>query len=224
MPAVPVHFKHTVRGKFLGSSEIWSYGLHYRRDVLGSDAHLSDISESGVSSALATFFANMPFSSQVEVTDWRFYEIGPDGKMEGDGPLLHEYAAGELKGVGTRVLPPQVALVVSKVADHRGPAQFGRFYLPASGVTVQTSDGRVAPTQADAWMTLCNNYLKGISDAIDLPGTIESSPCLNISSRGGTGGTKQDVDHLRIGLALDTLRTRRNALAEDYREGGQIDW
>lgn len=222
---VPTHFRHVVRGKFLGSSEIWSYGLHFERNVeQGPDAGLDAINTGAVDSALSAFFANMPFSNQVEVTDYRFYTIGADGKMEGNGPLIREYAPGDLKGTGTRVLPPQVALVVSKVADNRGPAQFGRFYLPASGVTVTPADGRISSTQAEAWMNLCVAYLKGISGAIDLPGTLASSDCVNISRKPAPDGTLQSVDHLRIGLALDTLRTRRNALKEDYFEGGQIDW
>lgn len=223
--AVPTHFRHVVRGRFLGSSEIWSFGVHYGRTVdLGPDAGLGDIDSGTVDSALAAFFANMPFSNMVEVEDWRFYAIGSDGLMEGNGPLIRLYEPGELKGTGTRVLPPQVALVVSKVADNRGPAQFGRFYLPCSGITITPADGRISDTQAEAWLNLVVAWAKGVSDAIDLPGTLASSAMLNISTKPAPDGTKQAVDHFRMGLTLDTLRTRRNAMQEDYVDGGQVDW
>lgn len=222
---VPTHFRHVVRGKFLGSSEIWSFGTHWSRSVaLGPDAGLDQVNESAVTAALADLVSHVSLSSMVEVTDWRFYQIGSDGKMEGDGPLIHEFASGELKGSGTRVLPPQVALVVSKVSDHRGPAQFGRFYLPASALSVNAADGRLTSAAAAGVHDNVVVWAKAVSDAIDIPGTIQSATMVNVSRSPVGTGTLQDVDHLRVGLALDTLRTRRNALKEDYYEGGQIDW
>jgi len=65
-------------------------------------------------------------------------------------------------------------------------------------------------------------FLKSISDAIDLGGTVQSSAMLNISD--DATGTYQDVDHIKVGRRPDRISRRINALQEEYVEGGQIDW
>lgn len=225
--AVPTHFRFNVRGHFAGTPEFWQTGAHFSRDVdLAGDAELGDISESGVTDAVLAFFATSNFPTAVVLDDWRMYQIGTNGKMEGNGPKLHTFEANTYKGTAsTPRYPPQVALVATLVAVNRGPARFGRMYLPSPMASMQ-SDLRISAADALTWATNVGAFLKAVSDSIDLPGTTLSAKGLNISPgpAGSTEGTRQEIDHIEVGRALDTLRNRRKSLLEERAVGGHLDW
>lgn len=224
--AVPTHFKFTFRGVFLGTPEIWSFGMHFSRTATGNpDAEVTDIDQSAVTAALTGLLTGgglAPFNQYTEATDWRAYQIGTDGKMEGN-PLVVDVSAAHIKGPGGVKLPPQIALVVTTVASDRGPGRFGRFYLPGPSQTME-ADFRLSETNATAYAEAATNFLKAVSDAIDMPGGIDSSECVNISARPAPNGTIQVVDHVEVGKVYDTLRTRRNKMLEERHVHGQIDW
>lgn len=224
--AVPSHFKFTFRGIFLETPEVWSFGVHFRRTLDASpDAGLDAIDQAGVTSAITGLLTGgglAPINNGTELVDWRAYVIGTDGRMEGD-PLRVDLAASHIKGPGGVRYPPQVALVVTTVGDNRGPARYGRFYLPGPSQSMD-SDFRLTATNATAYADAAATFLKGISDSIDLPLTTSSSAACNVSSRGGADGTLQGVDHVEVGRVYDTLRTRRNSMKEERIVGGNIDW
>lgn len=222
---VPTHFRFTVRGDFLNSPEHFSFGFHMTREVGGADdVELEAIDETAVSTALDTMISSgsSAFGAAVKVTDWRAYVIGTDGRMEGD-PLIVDVSTDDIKGTGTDRYPPQIALVATFVADNRGPARFGRFYLPSPAVVLGTNL-RLSDANASGYAESVTQFLKGVSDAIDFPLTTSSEGC-NVSTRGGAGaGTIQPIDHVEMGLALDTLRSRRRSLDEERHVHGTIDW
>jgi len=223
---VPTHFKFVFRGVFTGTEEIWSFGCKFSRDnTLQGDAGLTDIDQGAVDSALAGLLGTGFIAPNVMVSDWRAYQIGTNGKMEGNGPLIRTYAVDELKGAATaNVHPPQIALVVSTIAENLGPAQRGRFYLPGPARALD-STMRLSLSDAGVYEDLATQFLKDVSNAIDLE-DLESSVGLNVSPGpiGSSTGTKQTIDHVEVGRCLDTLRTRRNAMVEDYVSSGTIDW
>jgi hypothetical protein len=96
----------------------------------------------------------------------------------------------------------------------------GRFYLPTN-LALET-DRRLSVTTAENAAVVIGTFLKGISGAIDLPGTVLSSSAVNVSSVGA--GLLQRVDHIEVGRVLDTLRSRRRSMLEERVVGGQIDW
>lgn len=223
---VPTHFKMTVRGHFGSTDEGWSFGCKFERDVLGGpDAELDNISESGVTSAVTGLMASGYFTTGIKTDDWRIYVIGTDGKMEGNGPLLHTFTT-PLSGTSSADNhPSSCCLAVTTIADNRGAAQRGRFYLPMTHFPLG-ADWRIATTTADALLPVISGFLKNVSNAIDLPGTIASADGINVSAGppGSTTGTKQSIDHLELGLVYDNLKRRRNKLLEARRVGAQIDW
>jgi hypothetical protein len=155
--------------------------------------------------------------------DIRLYQIGTDGRAEVD-PVIHVIdPPGSIAGAGGMNYPPQIAVAVTKVSDARGPAKLGRFYLPCLSMPI-SAGGKMSEADATELLGECVTWLKAISDNIDLPGTLLSSSLCNVSTRGGSTGTLQEVDHLRVGRVFDTLRSRRNAMDEEYVEGSQIDW
>lgn len=223
--AVPTHFKLSFRGVFVGTPEIWNFGVKFSRTVgTGPDAGVSDISTSGVTSAITAFMhdSGAPWSDKVQLTEWRAYQIGTDGRMQGL-PKIVDVTTSNIKGLSTNVYPPQVALCVTLVGAARGPGRFGRFYMPGP-TAAMAADMRLGVGGANAYATSAVTFLKAVSSAIDLPGTIASSSCVNISPGGGSAGTLQQVDHVEVGRTLDTLRSRRNGMLEDRVALGHIDW
>lgn len=220
---VPTHFRIVFRGDFVSTPEHWSFGMHFSRSVDGiGDADVGDIDESAVTTALTTFFANANSAvpGVAKATDWRAYQIGTDGKMEGN-PLVVDVSQANIVGTGSGyTCPPQIACCVTTIAVNRGPARFGRFYLPTKSNNLG-SDGRLAAATALQIAEATSTFMKSVSNAIDLPG-LASSQGLNISE--GNGGTKQTIDRLAVGRALDTLRNRRKSMVEDRQETGHIDW
>jgi hypothetical protein len=223
---VPTHFKFSMRGRFNNTPEIWSFGFHMSRIQAGfPDAELNDIDESAVTSAFTTLIegpSDAAISTNVKVVDWRAYVIGTDGRMVGN-PLFVDLSTSDIGGAAGNRYPPQVALAVTLVADNRGPARFGRLFLPGPAEAMG-NDMRLSVASATGYAEAVTNFLKDVSDAIDLGGT-ESAQGENISSRGTGGqGTRQTIDHVEVGRVLDTLRTRRNNLLEERHVHGQIDW
>jgi hypothetical protein len=219
---VPTHFLFTFRGDFTSTPEHWSFGIRYRRDQpAGADAGIGDVDKDAVSTACDTFFGSSfgRIPNNVKMTDWRLYVIGTDGKAQGD-IHVQDVSADSIQGADAPKYPPQVALAITKVSDDRGLARLGRFYLPTNAPLA--SDQRLSVSEATATHDAVVAFLKGISDAIDLPGFVNSSAAVNISSRGA--GVLQEVDHLEVGRVLDTLRSRRRSMLEERVVGGQIDW
>lgn len=223
---VPTHFKFTFRGVFLNTPETWSFGVKFERTVgAGGDATVEDVNEGTVTDAISGLingFNGPTMMNNVRVQDWRCYVIGTDGRAEGDIKVVDVYDA-NIHGLGSTRQPSQLAVAVTTVGDDRGPGRLGRFYLPGL-VLEMGADLRMGVPDAAMIATNVTAFLKKISDAIDLPGVTFSSGAVNISTRGSTAGTKQQVDHVEVGRVVDTLRSRRRALEEERVVGGQIDW
>ena len=219
---VPTHLRVVFRGTFKTTPETWSFGLKFSRDnPAGDDASLSDIDIPGMASACGTFFnttaAKIP--TDVLLTDVRGYIIGTDGRMEGN-PEIVDVTSSTYDGAVAPVYPPQICLVMTHVAANRGPARFGRVFLPtAMGIG---TDKRASTTDANACREAYTTFVKACSDLIDLELT-QSAQQLNISDRGAEG-TRQTVDHHEVGRVLDTLRSRRKGMLEERLAGGHIDW
>lgn len=218
---VPTHFKFTFRGDFKETPEHWSFGMHFSRDnVAGPDQTVSDIDTDAVTDALRAFFdsgvGQVP--NNALATDWRAYEIGTDGRMEND-PLVVDLTGEAIDGSGGMAYPPQICTVITTVAEHRGPARFGRFYLPTR--LPIASDSRATASDCTNLVEAVSTFMKDVSNAIDM-GVGGSSEGLNISAI--SGGHRQAIDHLECGRALDTLRNRRKSLLEERVSTGHIDW
>jgi hypothetical protein len=112
---------------------------------------------------------------------------------------------------------------VTTVAANRGPARFGRSYLPGLGKPLGT-DGRLAAADAAAYGAAFSQLLDDIGHAIDAPGTPQQTFAVNVSDRPAGSGTKQKIVHVETGRAMDTLRSRRNKMLEDRQVTADISW
>lgn len=221
--AVPKHMRIVFRGVILNTPEIWSISLKYKSDFGGvEDPGLDDISASGMLTACQTFFGNARFTSSLQLQEWRAYLIGTDGTMEGNPRLELLETADFVEGTAGLWHVPQVAVVVTSVAANRGPARYGRFYLPQVAYGPDPADHRLSLVNATSLAEAASTFCKNVSATIDLPTNPANSPLVNISSIGS--GTQQEVDHLQVGRVFDTQRRRRNAMLEEPYSTGHIDW
>lgn len=222
---VPTHFKFSVRGVFLNTDETWSYGFHVNRKLIGgADATLSDVHESQISDVLESYHASSAFSAGCKLTEWRCYQIGTDGNMESpDSVKVHVYDTA-INGTGAaNKYPPQIALVITFVANSKGPGHFGRCYLPGPAASIST-DWRLSDANADLAGQGFATMIDALTHEVDLPGTPAQARLVNVSSSGGSAGTIQDVHHLEVGRALDTMRSRRKGVLEERHVGAAFSW
>lgn len=219
---VPHHFRIVFRGIFAGSPEEWSFSTKYSNTVQGGpDLDVDALDEDDMTTALTALLNNSHFAGGIKCTEWRAYVIGADGNMQGN-PRQFLYTAGsEPQGSSGTRNPTPVSICVSSVGPNRGPARFGRFYLPGPSAVV-SSDWRMNTTDTQTYLDLSTQFVKDVSTAIHVTGSADSQPLLNISSL--QGGAQQTVDHLRVGRVHDTQRRRRGQLLEEYLESGHIDW
>jgi len=222
---VPTHFRMAVRGIFYNTPEQWQYGCHFERQLTGgSDTPLSAISVSAVRTALTTLHNSALFHQFCRVTEWRMYQIGTNGLMEGNGPLL-DILPSTINGTGTSGFnyPPGISVVVSLLAANRGPAKYGRCYLPGPGKPLAT-DGRLAAADAASYGAAFSQFLDDVGHAIDAPGTTQQTFAVNVSDRPAGTGTKQKITHVETGRVLDNLDSRRNKMLEDRQVTADISW
>lgn len=216
--AVPRHVRISFRGRFQETPETWSHSHNVRRPSNAETFGLGDFDVDGLV-GLWDGFASVVCSVRTVLTDVRIYDIGTDGRMVGN-PIV-ELLTSSTERVGNLdsvIYPPQVALVVTTVAPNRGPARYGRFYVPGPGMLL-SSDSRLNVERRDQVAAAARTFLNGIRDSYQLagsPDTVDINP-INVSTLGGNGaGTTQNISEVRVGRVMDTQRRRRANMDEDY--------
>lgn len=221
--ATPKHMRIVFRGTIVGTPEIWSISLKFDTDTpLGPDANVGDVQADGVRDACEAFFNNARFTSALQLEEWRAYVIESDGEAH-DNVRQELFETGDfIRGTAGIWHVPQVAVVITSVAENRGPARYGRFYLPQVAFGPDATDHRLSVTNATGLVEAASTFCKSVSGAIDALGVSTNRPLVNISTIGT--GTKQVVEHLNCGRVFDTQRRRRNAMLEEPVSTGHIDW
>jgi hypothetical protein len=215
----PEHNRFVVRGQFGTTKEIWSNVLHFTSSQTfpTQDVHpQSDWDGSAITSAVNAFYGSSLFSANVRTTGWRGYTIGANGRFTDQNILVNDYDTPNSAG-GTNRYPPQVALALTLTADNRGPARLGRVFLPSVSTGFDGPTCEISSGGADDLLAAFKTYVEALKDAM-YPLAASGESLLNVSKIGT--GTLQKVTSYRCGLVLDTIRTRRNKLVENYRELG----
>lgn len=215
MTYVP-HWRATFKGGFYASGsnipyEEWNTSLAFRPGTVrewigGSEAAVEDLATD-----FKDFFVALgpAISASTRLDEVRLDSIASNGKID-QKPRLVDLRPQGISGGGLMVLPPQCAVVLTLDTEVRGRSRFGRMYLPLLGVTV--GDGGImgqaqAASLADkaaAFMTAAGN-----APNVDL----DWAP---VVASGVGSGTLNEVKSVRIGRAIDTMRSRRRDLAERY--------
>lgn len=109
--------------------------------------------------------------------------------------------------------PGQAAMAVStRTALARGRAHAGRFYLPIGNVPVDVGSGQVPASVTGAMATSAWSMITDVNNLVG----VGSSVAIFSS----VGQTVEPVNGVKVGRVVDTIRSRRSSLAEDYSFAG----
>jgi hypothetical protein len=146
-------------------------------------------------------------ASMAVLTEVKLARIGPLGTYLADPFIVPVNQPG---GGGGQVTHPfQIALAVSLGTARRGATGRGRFYLPLPSATITTA-GVISTAARDGVATAVKAFLDDLNNASGLDFT--NSKVTVASSK----GYNSDVTEVRVGQVLDTIRSRRNNLVENY--------
>jgi len=115
--------------------------------------------------------------------------------------------------------PPQISICVTTTTNvQRGLASKGRLFLPCPVVDL-APDWRLAVSQADELTTIMAAFLGKLrfGDGDDTGPSMWVPMVISPLPTGASASyTARVIKGVKVGRALDTIRTRRNALQEEY--------
>jgi hypothetical protein len=152
--------------------------------------------------------AGCPSTQLAKVTWVKFNRVGLDGRYRNEYTNRLDFAAVSCSANASFAGPAQVSQVITlRSASKRGLAHAGRIYLPVPDTSLGT-DGRISLVKQAADLA----WVKSTLDAIN---AVDISLYIGIASKVRTGASKRVV-RVEVGRVLDTMRSRRSSLAEDY--------
>jgi len=167
-------------------------------------------------------------ASSALITEIRYSAINGEGKvalndagayMQVKRPRNFDFGGG-----GTPVHPFQVATVLTLETARSGATGRGRMFLPAPAATVGAF-GQVTAASADATAAASKTLLDNVNAAMrNGAPAVPMRVCVASagSIKQGQVPHNTPVTGVRVGLVLDTIRTRRNRLREDYRRSALL--
>lgn len=194
-------------GTLYSGQEQFSFGLSLIRNIPGQNAPTSV--PAGVITAFTDLWAtNTLITTATKLSTIKLNEIGTNGKYLADTTVYHDFLT-PLPGTVATNVPPQIALAISLVtARARGRAHAGRFYLPCPGIGVSAVTGVLSVADQNKYRDACVTFLNKIN--LSVPGFQ-----VGVTSDLGTG-REEEVTAVRVGQAMDTIRSRRSKMPENY--------
>lgn len=206
------HIRLSAIGRLSDSGERFSYGVNLGSTgpvtvplTLNVPAYFADLA-ADVRAFHGSLGANISNQAVLELV--KFALIGSDGKYTAD-PRIVDLV--DQAGSVSSVLPaPQTALAISLTTGRRGPTGKGRFYLPMPGVGVEAGPLTIPAVSRNQIQAAAAGFLNALNnrpgiDGIDVEVIVAS-----------TKGTNTKVTGVRVGRVLDTIRSRRTSLGEDF--------
>jgi hypothetical protein len=201
----------SIRGS-LPQGEVWSVNPAFIGNfttAVPSHAALQSVVTrlAGGAASIVTGALRDGLSSQGTVDSFRVSYYGTDGK-------LADYAEGvlasPLAGQNALQLPLTAAVALSLYSEIPGRRYRGRLFWPALGLSLDSTTGRIPQSLTTALATAARTMLVSLESALD-PGW-DAVPA--IWSK--TNGSGVEVSQVRVGDVPDSMRTRKDALTENY--------
>lgn len=152
-------------------------------------------------------YAAGALSSRFTIDRVRTELYGANGRLAAYSEAAPPTSAG---GSGSLVHPVSTAVAVSLYTNIPGRRYRGRIYWPAAGLSLDSSTGRIAPSNT---LGLAQDVAALLQD-IEQAAPTGWEPVLGVYSR--VLGAGVAVTQLRVGDVPDTQRRRRDALKETY--------
>lgn len=210
-------YRCRVRGHS-GSIIEWSFGLHVSA-VTGQAAALS----AAVADAFADFWNGVPAGTNAVKTLYANDTVADDAIVdELDSAFKHnvQQSVTTLTLAGTNVdepLPPNVAVVMSKVSDVPTRRGRGRSYAPPPTISSLNSGLMTSASQL-IFIAAWTNFMSSINTA---DGGAYTPVILNGPGKFGDPPPQPftEFHQVKVGQVFDTQRNRRNKLKEVYEVG-----
>lgn len=214
MPYAP-HLRVTALGT-LGNGagvERFSYGFTMVNKSLGIPFFAPDAAVwADLAEDVRAFHArpDTHLSAMAILREVKIASIGVDGKYTAAPAIVNVVDTPGTHGFSYGYTSPQSALAVSLVTARRGPTGKGRFYLPMP---------IIAPDPATLLLSLGDvegvrtSTVQLVNDLNNLPGVDVANLEVGVAS---TKGYNTLVRGVRCGRVMDTVRSRRRQLDENY--------
>lgn len=197
-----------VSGTIYGIEE-WSFGVTLIPRDGATGGNITSIPQS-VQDATQNFVVQS-CSSAVRLRMIKANPLDTDGRYQSQGrTTAWEWPLPLPVGSGGNLQPAQIALAVSlRTANPRGLAGKGRFYLPGPNAGIG-SDGYVAPSAVEGLQARAATWIAALNAGF---------PTWRVGVASDVrGGAIQPVTGVTVGRVLDTVRSRRTKLLEQYLE------
>jgi hypothetical protein len=219
--AYPEHYLLQWGGTLHGS-EIWTTGL--RMQTPANLVAVQDELDKFMTDAeadLNTFYAQSFFHGGLTCDYVKLNRIDGLGHYADKERSNTRFFAAPIRGAGSAPHAPQVACVASLLTDaDRGLANRGRLYfggLAQAAFSVDASNGKIPALQRDNFTTHCANFLNNLNNNVGVDQASANFEARVVSKGSGIReGIARKVTGVRVGRVLDTQRSRRSALAEEY--------
>ena len=155
----------------------------------------------------------LSISGSAKLTSIKLNRINSAGHYQDPGTKEHVYPT-PIPGVSSSTtIAPQLSIAATlRGANERALAGRGRFYPPITlSSSAVASDGRLAVTATQYYAYGVMSLINAINDSYLSAGV---NALVGIASRSGAGAF-QSVQKVSVGRVVDTMRSRRNKLAED---------
>jgi hypothetical protein len=193
----------------LGASEVFSFGINLISD--GPWTPPAPITQSMADAVALWFTSESNIASAADLHTLKVNLIGVDGRYVEETTNRWDYGSPYPSGNVTAPFPFQIALVISLLAaNDRGRASHGRFYLPVPTGGLEGPDQTLPTTFQESYLAAGVSLLELLEQ--ELPGW---QPGL-VSNVGA--GAQALITRVRVGRVLDTIRSRRNKVVEEYIE------
>lgn len=200
----------------LPQGETWTWSMAFGSDFGPADPPAAI--PAGVLTAIETFHdsTDVALGNGVTLNAVKLNMIGTDGRYVNPSDTVEHVYETPVAAPGTIQLPPQCATAVSLLTEaRRGLAHRGRFYVPRLGRTTGP-DGRLSTTDQSYLLTAAAAMVDSLNDALG-----PDFHCVVVSDR--RTGAQRRVTSMAVGRVVDTIRSRRRGLEEDYVEAPIVE-
>jgi hypothetical protein len=189
--------------------EIWSCTTNHALGTTNPTDSQLDTAANDVLEAWSGLIHTSQFPDNVVLHECRVAVTDTDNKIPGHVG----YSTGsEVRGTATSYLPYSVALAVTLRTPTRGPKGRGRFFLPTPAMSIG-SNGRVSGGFISSITADLSTFRTALQTAAEC-GVSGADTGLTVVASGVAGNIL--VSGWQVGDVPDTIRSRRNALPENY--------
>ena len=211
-------------GNIYTNKDIWSNTINFAAGSIDMPvSYFEQVSQEigNMASKVQAWFTTTGMISQYADLAWvKLALIGQDGKYV-TNPAVYDFAT-PVKGANTSAVEPQRSLAVTfETYRLRAPGRYGRIFIPMFAQSVG-NDGLVSSPNAVAVNTATKNLLDQLNDLFTDTGSIVGQDVDAIVLSEKTTA-HAPILKVKTGRVVDTIRSRRNKIAEQYTPTLPID-